>query len=227
VDSCDGLVETTARAKAPSERQLFGVVIAQVIANDDQTQLGRVQLRLPWLPGVEPWARVASPMAGANCGIFFAPQPGDEVLVAFENGDLADPFVLGGLWNGVDRPPQPVDPVNRRAVRTPAGHELVFDDKARSISITSADGHTVQIAPDRISIAFAATADAESGEQKSPASIVLERSGRIVLDASAAIELKAPSIKLKGKILKLKGTESAILDGGLNCVVKANDVAIN
>lgn len=225
MDTCNGLIETTARAAAPGERRLYGVMAAQVIANDDRSGLGRVQLRLPWLPGVEPWARVAAPLAGPNRGLFFVPQPGDEVLVAFENGDVAAPFVLGCLWNGLDRPPQPVDPVNRRVVRTPAGHELSFDDKARSIAITSADGHTVRIEPGRISISCAALPG--PGERKAPASVLLERSGRVAISAEEAIELSAPSITLNGHKLSMTGTTSATLDGGLSCTIKAAQIAIN
>jgi uncharacterized protein involved in type VI secretion and phage assembly len=33
------------------------------------------------------------------------PEVNDEVLVAFEGGDSQHPFVLGGVWNGVDKPP--------------------------------------------------------------------------------------------------------------------------
>ena len=56
-----------------------------------------------------PWARVAVPMAGMACGFYFIPDIDDEVLVAFEHGDLDRPFVLGGLWNSDDPPPESVD----------------------------------------------------------------------------------------------------------------------
>lgn len=36
----------------------------------------------------------------------FIPSPEDEVLVAFNHGDLRNPVVLGGLWNGSDSPPE-------------------------------------------------------------------------------------------------------------------------
>jgi phage protein D len=36
----------------------------------------------------------------ADAGLFFLPEIDDEVLVAFEQGDLARPFVVGSLWNG-------------------------------------------------------------------------------------------------------------------------------
>jgi uncharacterized protein involved in type VI secretion and phage assembly len=35
---------------------------------------------------------------------FLAPAVGDEVLIAFESGSLDQPFVLGSLWDGRDRP---------------------------------------------------------------------------------------------------------------------------
>ena len=45
------------------------------------------------------------PGAGKDYGIVWMPQVNDEVLVAFEQATSAMPYVLGGLWNGVDTIP--------------------------------------------------------------------------------------------------------------------------
>src|SRR5258706_10454277 len=82
-----------------------GVAVAKVIDNIDIQGTARVQISLPWLPGFEPWARVASPMAGMGRGTYFIPQVGDEVLVAFNQGDIREPYILGALWSSVDKPP--------------------------------------------------------------------------------------------------------------------------
>ncbi len=110
---------------------LLGVSVGIVTANADPDGLGRVRVRLSWLPEDEAswWARVAAPMAGKQRGAFFLPEVGDEVLVAFEHGrpDLA--YVIGGLWNGADKPPVPADNQrDQRMIRSRSGHELLFDD---------------------------------------------------------------------------------------------------
>src|SRR5580693_8955976 len=65
------------------------------------TRRGQVALRLPWLAGDETtrWARVAVPMAGRERGSYTLPAVGDQVVVAFENGDVDRPIVIGALWS--------------------------------------------------------------------------------------------------------------------------------
>jgi len=93
-----------------------GIVIGVVTDNSDPEGWGRVKVKYPWQEDniVSHWARMATPMAGNGRGIEFLPEVNDEVVVAFEHGDMHRPFVLGALWNGVDAPPEPA---TRQSVR--------------------------------------------------------------------------------------------------------------
>jgi uncharacterized protein involved in type VI secretion and phage assembly len=89
---------------------------------------------------------LVQPMAGANRGFFFLPEVNDEVLVAFENGDISRPFVLGAVWNGTDATPLTADDnvggdgkVKQRVIKTVSGHTLTFDDSADKPGITILD----------------------------------------------------------------------------------------
>lgn len=46
------------------------------------------------------WLRVMSPVAGANWGGHWVPRPGQEVLVAFQGGNIDRPVIIGALFNG-------------------------------------------------------------------------------------------------------------------------------
>jgi len=90
--------------------KVYGVVVAIVTNNVDEKGGYRVKVRFPWLPNggsdnaeESDWCRISSLMAGPDRGAFFLPEVGDEVLVAFEHGDMARPFVVGMLWNGTDK----------------------------------------------------------------------------------------------------------------------------
>ena len=85
-----------------------GVAIATVTQNQDPDKLCRVKVRFPWHENSTEsyWARLATPMAGDDRGLVAIPEVGDEVLVAFEREDLRFPYVLGGLWNGKEKPPR-------------------------------------------------------------------------------------------------------------------------
>jgi uncharacterized protein involved in type VI secretion and phage assembly len=214
-----GLVDAAAGGDAAAEQRIFGVAVAEVIDNIDVTSGARVQLRLPWMPGYEPWARVAAVFSGDGHGAYFIPQVGDEVLVAFNHGDVRDPYVLGGLWNGQDSPPAtgPTDPISKRIIRTPNGHEIELDDLQQSVTVKTSTGHQIKLEPEKVEL------QTKGGSAK----VTLETSGRIQLTANTALELKAPSIKLDGTTLELKASGSATLDGGGACTVKAGVVKIN
>ena len=88
--------------------RIHGVVVGIITDNNDPEELGRVRVSFPWRGERDQsrWARVATLMAGNDRGTFFLPEVEDEVLVAFDRGDMNHPYVIGTLWNGVDTPPE-------------------------------------------------------------------------------------------------------------------------
>jgi uncharacterized protein involved in type VI secretion and phage assembly len=83
-------------------KRFLGVYRAVVTSAEDPQQRERVQVKVPVVTRDEQaWA----PMLRQTRDSSFAPEPGDEVLVAFEAGDPASPVVLGMLWSSSARPP--------------------------------------------------------------------------------------------------------------------------
>ncbi|MFK8906983.1 VgrG-related protein [Streptomyces sp. YS-3] len=85
--------------------RLPGVVNALVTDVQDPLEQGRVKLTFPWLDDtyVSDWARSVQ-LGGKGGGGVFPMDVGDEVLVGFDRGALDHPFVIGGLYNGRDKP---------------------------------------------------------------------------------------------------------------------------
>ena len=115
----------------------YGVFPATVLDIKDPDGTGRVKVTLPWCPDTggdryEAWARVATFMGGNNRGSWFIPDVNDEVLVSFEAGDVRRPYVIGGLWNGQDSPPETMDSAAnnyRKVLRSRNGVKITLDDQ--------------------------------------------------------------------------------------------------
>jgi uncharacterized protein involved in type VI secretion and phage assembly len=132
-----------------------GVVIGMVTNLNDPDDLGRVKVKYPWLgssPEIESWwVRIATPMAGSSRGFMYLPEINDEVLIAFEHGDVHRPYIVGALWSSTDKPPKKNSEataggkVNQRVIKTRSGHLIILDDKqgTEQISVTSKSGHKV------------------------------------------------------------------------------------
>src|SRR3954470_5405642 len=117
-----------------------GITVGIVSSLKDDENLGRIRVRYPVLDDEESeMARVATLMAGGDRGSRFLPEPGDEVLIAFEQNDPRRPYVVGSLWSTADRPPEDdgdQEANNRRFIKSRAGALIGFDDKAGSERVT-------------------------------------------------------------------------------------------
>lgn len=211
-----GIIEAAARTVAAAASRLSGVYLGRVLSNIDSQGLDRVLVHL--LPGVDVWAHVAVPIAGQGYGAYLIPQPNDQVVVAFVYGDGLKPVVIGSVWSKAGAAPvsSPQDAVTKRVLRTPLGHELVFDDAAQSVTLTTSTKHKITLGPRGIELS---TGDGQ-------AKLTLE-GGRITLEAAASVHLKAPVVSTEAKTLDLSATELAHLDGGKACVIEAEGVKIN
>ena len=117
-------------------RSRVGLTIGIVTNNNDPDNLGRVKVKLPILDDKleSAWARVITPASGTSTGIFFVPEINDEVLVGFEHADMRHPVVIGGLWNGKNKPPVTsavavkIAKVQTWVIKTRTGNTLQFFD---------------------------------------------------------------------------------------------------
>ena len=122
-----------------------------VTDNKDDTGRGRVRVCFHQFSDDNqgPWARVATLAAGKGSGTVFYPEVGDDVLVAFEQGDIDRPIVLGGLWDGQKKPPEAnADGKNNvQMIKTKAGHLIKFDntEKAEKLIIEHSSGSVIRL----------------------------------------------------------------------------------
>ncbi len=205
------LIEDT----SPKEH-ITGVVIGIVTNNKDPDDLGRVKVKFPWLSDSDEsnWARVISPMAGKERGIYFLPEVDDEVLVAFEFGDINMPYVIGSLWNGKDKPPQTNSDGknNMRIIKSRSGHLIKLDDtdgaeKIEIIDKSEKNKIVIDAKNEKISIISSkdieisapngkVTIEANDIEAKSNASTKIEASAGMDLKASGNMNVKGATVNL-------------------------------
>lgn len=129
-------------ANAPSRGpRMPGLAIGVVtdVHEEGGAQTGAVRLKFPWLDDtyVTDWVRTVQ-WGGNGGGGVFSPEVNDEVLVGFEQGLLDSPYVIGGLYNGVDKPSphdakvplidETTGKVNRRSIVSRSGHRMELLD---------------------------------------------------------------------------------------------------
>lgn len=205
-----------ARQPAGLGGRWYGVYPALVNDIKDPDGQGRVKVTLPWSPDTggrryEAWARVATLMGGNNRGSWFIPDVNDEVLIVFEGGDARRPYVVGGLWNGSDTPPESMDGAGnnyRKVLRSRNGVKITLDDSdGREQCIVETPGGqkvTLQDGPGAVEVA-----DSNGNSVKLESSgITVTASAKVTINAST-VEVSASMVTVNAGMSKFSGVVQA------------------
>ncbi len=238
-----------------SRNKIYGVTIAIVTKNEHPTGQYCVRVRFPWLPNggssnaeESDWCRIATFGAGKDRGMFCLPEVGDEVLVAFEHGDIARPFVIGTLWNGVDQPildnkSKTLDKLHasalnegnrqkddRRVFRSRAYHVLEFNDNKDKprFQIVSGAGHRFVLddkggEPTKIELYDGKEENYILIDTKNKKITIETKTGDMLLKAKNTIRLEAKSIETKSdKDTKMQVGGNWNAEASSNVTIKAS-----
>jgi uncharacterized protein involved in type VI secretion and phage assembly len=203
-------LETILEARVPAGLggRWYGVYPALVSDIKDPDGLGRVRVTLPWSPDTggaryEAWARVATLMGGNNRGSWFIPDVNDEVLVVFEGGDPRRPYVVGGLWNGTDSPPETMDGGGnnyRKVIRSRNGVKVTLDDAdgQEKLILETPGGQKVTLKDGPGSVVV---------EDSNGNSVKLESSG-VTVTASAKVTINATQVEVSASMVTVNAAMS-------------------
>jgi phage protein D/phage baseplate assembly protein gpV len=240
----------------PQKHSWVGVYPAVVTGNkDEQDNLhyGLVKVKFPWLDDQleSYWARVISMGAGANRGVLWLPEVNDEVMVIFEHGDFNRPYVIGGVWNGLDAPPEPLanvainGKIEVRTIKTRAGHIVRFSDEAGKEKIEIIDCKTKNkitldtenevmtlITSDKTKLVLDGKNEKVTLESSKDTDVTSKGAGAInVTNQTGAITIKSSSgnidlqtngtINIKGTTINIEATANVTVKGNAGATVQS------
>ncbi|WP_316826793.1 type VI secretion system Vgr family protein [Pedobacter miscanthi] len=146
----EGKVATTERLLVKNfEKPQPDMQLADVIDNNDPQGQGRIKVKFKWeclTNDVTEWLRVVTPSAGVgdrgnNRGYFAIPEIDDQVMIAFEEGNVARPVVMGSVYHSASVDSSPLIQNHLKSIITRSGHLVEFDDDAGTQGIKITDIH--------------------------------------------------------------------------------------
>mgnify|MGYP004685922159 FL=1 len=168
-DIIDEITERQVTKTETGDNRIWGVTVGIVAKNFDPNSTaaggsnsgadamdGRVCVTIPTRDADAnelKWARVAMPSSGSKWGHYFLPEVGDQVLLAFEGGNIEKPYVIGCISRTADKfLKDSVDKDNQfKRIVTRHGTSIIFEDNS-SAEDGSKDKLTLETAGKKLQI---------------------------------------------------------------------------
>ena len=134
----------------PAGSGVTSATLGVVIDTNDPDGRYRVKARFPTLGDSQSyWMPVLSLGAGASKGFAVVPEPDDEVLVLFPDGDPARGIVLGGLYGAKAAPGErPASGARSFVLLSPSGPKVTLDGCEKRMQFETGAGDTFEMRPD-------------------------------------------------------------------------------
>ncbi len=132
-DIIDEITEKQIMKTETGDNRIFGVMTGIVAKNYDANMPGRVCVTIPVRDkdaNELQWARLSMPSSGKSWGHYFLPEIGDQVLLAFEQGNIEKPYVIGCVPKDSNQfLTRAVDENNQyKKIITKNGNTILFED---------------------------------------------------------------------------------------------------
>jgi uncharacterized protein involved in type VI secretion and phage assembly len=215
---------TVAARSKTTDKRFYGLYEGIVtLVTDDGANEGRVRIKLPWFDEEmeTELCRVCHLYAGNGFGSFFIPEEGTEVLVSFIQGDLRYPVILGGLYNGKDKPPtNRTTDLDQKIILTKAGHEFLMDDSTgkERIRLTTKGGHVADLSDQDQKVSITTTQGQTLVMDDAATKITIETA------ASQAVELDGQGNTVT---IKTPAGQSITLDGNSGAITLTGPATLN
>lgn len=208
--------------RSEPDRKISGILLGVVTDIDDPEKNGRVKVKLldrdtsdyetDFIP-------VLASDAGNKSGFYVLPEVGDLAAVAFLDGEIERPIVIGRLWN--QNRPQPYQMENGenklRAFRTKNGNQVVFydEDDRNAVEILTPEGLTILLDDKEEMIRI-------SDKKKKNRLVIDIKNGIAEAEAESKISLTAG-----GSRLELDGDGgTAMLESRQSLTIKSQQIVI-
>jgi uncharacterized protein involved in type VI secretion and phage assembly len=186
----------------------FGVYPALVTdITKDHDSLGRIEVKFPWLGSdgadVRALATLCTPYADDDQGFEMIPAVDSQVVVAFEAGNLSRPYIIGACWNGREQLPEsPLQPNNKRLIKTRSGSLLEFDDSdgAAKVTVSMQSGHILVLDDGAQEVKL---------QHANGSMIKINAAGQVSVIANSTVEVTAAAVNVH--------SPAAIFDGLIQC----------
>ncbi|APV52324.1 hypothetical protein BWI17_06285 [Betaproteobacteria bacterium GR16-43] len=186
--------------RALERARWYGLYPALVVDLVDPDGRGRIKVKFPGLgseaASVTAWATLLSPYADKDQGLEILPEVDSQVVVGFEAGDPARPYIVGAAWNGKASLPVSAESANnKRTLKSRAKSMLQFDDTQGSAKVTISmdSGHKLVLDDSAQEVQL---------KHSNGCVIKMNAAGQVTITANASVDVTAPVINLKAPMVK-------------------------